>query len=49
MALIMQALGIVAGLKRPDGNWILGLCIMSVFWIPVIWTAWTGRNIEHDE
>jgi hypothetical protein len=44
----LQMLGVIAGLMSKQGDTglraLLGFSIMSVFWIPVIWTAWTDRN-----
>jgi uncharacterized membrane protein len=40
-------IGFVAGASKGD-DWIMGgaigATIMSVFWVPVLWTAWGMRN-----
>lgn len=45
---LMHTLGFVAGLMREGGDKLfyatLGAAAMSVFWLPVLWTAWTGRK-----
>lgn len=38
----LMLLGFLAGLRRPGGEWfisgLIGVSIMSIFWIPVLWT-----------
>lgn len=45
----LNVLGFIAGfgrLRPPSGmaGGLLGATIMSIFWVPVLLTAWTGRN-----
>lgn len=46
IATVLSLLGFVAGAK--GGYWFIrgmvGFAIMSLFWIPVLWTAWVDRN-----
>jgi uncharacterized membrane protein len=47
IAAACTALGFVAGASK-GGDWfvggMIGAAIMSVFWLPVLWTAWDMRN-----
>ena len=47
IAAALSVMGFIAGATR-GGDWIMGgiggAAIMSVFWIPVLWTAWEMRN-----
>lgn len=44
---VLTPLGFIAGLARPDGptlgGGLFGAAVMSVFWIPVLLTAWSDR------
>lgn len=49
VVLMLNGLGFVAGATRlyePFGltGGLFGVALTSVFWIPVLITAWTGRN-----
>lgn len=46
---LMHAMGFLAGMSRRGGgdNFFYALMsagAMSIFWIPVLWTAWTARK-----
>jgi uncharacterized membrane protein len=47
IAAAFTALGFAAGASK-GGDWIvggvIGAAVMSVFWLPVLWTAWDMRN-----
>lgn len=49
-ATIFLILGFIAGTQR-DGvlGGMIGAGIMSIFWVPVLWTAWTMRNMTEPE
>ena len=49
VAFAMNGIGAIAGAERahePTGIYgaIFGFAITCILWIPVLWTAWTGRN-----
>jgi hypothetical protein len=44
IASYLSALGLIAGMDGGFWKAIGGFSIMSVFWIPVLITAWTGRK-----
>jgi hypothetical protein len=45
IAAACSSFGFIAGLMHGTlSRAFVGLAIMSVFWIPVLITAWTGRN-----
>lgn len=49
VAFAMNGLGFVAGATRlhePSGviGGFFGAAVTCIFWMPVLWTAWTGRN-----
>jgi len=43
-ALVMTFAGILAGAQRSADAGLIGGLVTSVFWVPVLLTAWTGRN-----
>jgi hypothetical protein len=43
-ATVFTGMGTVAGAERGLAGAIAGGAVLSVFWIPVLWTAWTMRR-----
>lgn len=46
---LMQAMGFLAGMMRRGGGdnlfyAVMSAGAMSIFWIPVLWTAWTASK-----
>lgn len=49
IATACSTMGFLAGLRREDGDFttaLIGAAVMSILWVPVLWTAWTMRNHE---
>ena len=51
IAASLTVLGAIAGSDRGPNGWLIGVAFMSIFWIPVIYTAWENvktRNLDRD-
>jgi len=50
---VFKITGVIAGLKRDGGDAIFyalfGFFVMSLFWIPVLWTAWAQKDTYREE
>lgn len=52
LASFFTVMGFIAGVQR-TGNWLsgglFGAAMLSVFWVPVLWTAWTLRELNDEK
>jgi len=44
VVLLFQGIGLLAGAQQSFERGLFTAAIMGVFWIPVFWSAWTGRK-----
>jgi hypothetical protein len=49
IALLLTIWGAIAGIGRGEWMPLWGALIMSVFWLPVVLTAWSGRKIYRSQ
>ena len=48
VVIVFELAGVIAGLGRAGGDALfyalLGFFVTSLFWIPVLWTAWAQKD-----